>query len=162
MFGCNFKFGKTHPINCVFVFRPLFPCFRVGGSFRSGVQPPTGSSKTGIRSTGTDRHRPAQTGTDRHRPAQTGTDRHRPAQTGTDRHRPAQTGTDRHGPTGMGRPVRERGGIIFRWGRLWQCRGCRGCWGLWAGLVGRVFGCGGTPTRVWFFRGGPGPACARC
>ena len=26
----------------IFVFRLSFPCFRVGGSFRSGVQPPTG------------------------------------------------------------------------------------------------------------------------
>ena len=32
----------------VSVFCPLFPCFRVGGSFRSGVQPPTGS-RTGSR-----------------------------------------------------------------------------------------------------------------
>ena len=29
-------------MNLLIDFCPLFPCFRVGGAFRSGVQPPTG------------------------------------------------------------------------------------------------------------------------
>ena len=35
--------GSTPDRLRIFVFRALFLCFRVGGSFRSGVQPPTGS-----------------------------------------------------------------------------------------------------------------------
>ena len=49
-----FKFGKASP-QSIFqtVFCHLFLCFRGGGSFRSGVQPPTGSVA--------DRHSPTRT-----------------------------------------------------------------------------------------------------
>ena len=51
----NSESGKMCPkwlFWLVFVFCPSFLCWRGGGSFRSGVQPPTGSSWTGSRSKG--------------------------------------------------------------------------------------------------------------